>query len=87
MSYRPTDSSQTPTTMSTGLETSFITERVSDLVQSIEFNFSVRGFTAGGGPGEIASVLVSTLTRLREKGFLVVYVVITCTLSSHTQLW
>ena len=63
VSYEPTDSSQPLTTMNSGLETSFIID--SDLELGIEFNISVRAFT-GGGAGEIAYVVVSTLTRPRE---------------------
>ena len=69
--------------MNTGLETSFIID--GDLELGMEFSVFVRAFT-GGGPGEITFDVVLTLTRPREKCFLVVYAAITCTLSSHTQL-
>ena len=65
VSYRPTDSSQPPTTTNTGLETSFTTP--SNLELGTEFNFSVRASTRVPGFGETASVTVSTLTRPREQ--------------------
>ena len=64
VSYRPTDSSQPPITTSTGLETSFTTD--SDLELGTEFIFSVTA-SNGAGPGEPATVTVSTLTRPREE--------------------
>ena len=74
VNYEPTDSSQPLSTMNTGLETSFVTD--SDLELGMEFNFSVRAFTAGGGAGEIADILVSTLTRPCKKCFLVVCIIL-----------
>ena len=64
VSYRPTDSSQPPTTTNTGLETTFTTP--SDLEPGSEVIFSVMASTSVG-PGEPASITVSTLTRPREK--------------------
>ena len=67
MSYEPTDSSQPPTTASTGLETSFTAE--SDQELGTEYIFTVRASTRVG-TGETASVVVSTLTRPRKDKFL-----------------
>ena len=63
VSYGPTNSSQHPTTTSTGLNTSFTTEN--ELELGTEFIFSVRASTRVG-PGEATSVVMSTLIRPRE---------------------
>ena len=64
VSYRPSDSSQLPTPMDIGLETSFTTP--SNLQPGTEVIFSVTASTSVG-PGEPASITVSTLTRPREE--------------------
>ena len=63
VSYELTDSSQTPTTRNTGLETNFTTP--SDLEPGSEVIFSVTASTSVG-PGEPASITVSTLPVPRE---------------------
>ena len=64
VSYRPTDSSQPPTSTRTGLETSFSTPDGQELGTS--FTFTVTAFTSVGA-GNTTTVIVSTLSRPREK--------------------
>ena len=60
VSYRPTDSSDPETRLTTtDLETSFSTQ--SDLEEGTEFIFSVRAYTRVG-PGNTTSITVSTLS-------------------------
>ena len=64
VSYRPIKSTQPPTTLSTGLETSFTTP--SNLDNGTDFIFSVRA-SSEIGFGETAHILVTTLARPREE--------------------
>ena len=60
VSYRPTDSSQPPTSTRTGLETSFTTPDAQEMGTS--FTFTVTALTSVGA-GEPATIAASTLTR------------------------